>query len=155
MSTRLVTTPCVGICSSGIGDDVCRGCKRFAHEVIEWNSYTEAQREVVVDRLDTFLAQIVASKVAVVDAALVRSALLEAGRKADEDKSTLLWVHALLSALPEVVDRQSEFGFRVHAKYVGLTAGELLSRINDEFFALSKAHFERYIAPGIRAREQF
>ena len=28
-------TPCVGICSTTYGDDVCRGCKRFSFEVIK------------------------------------------------------------------------------------------------------------------------
>ncbi|MEM9624509.1 MAG: DUF1289 domain-containing protein, partial [Pseudomonadota bacterium] len=32
-------TPCVGICSTTYGDLVCRGCKRFAHEIVQWNAY--------------------------------------------------------------------------------------------------------------------
>ncbi|MDC1160500.1 DUF1289 domain-containing protein, partial [Luminiphilus sp.] len=25
-----IRTPCIGVCSTGVGDVVCRGCKRFA-----------------------------------------------------------------------------------------------------------------------------
>ena len=39
-----VKTPCIGVCSTGIGDSVCRGCKRFSHEVIDWNSYSQEQK---------------------------------------------------------------------------------------------------------------
>ena len=48
---RLKRTPCVGICSTTYGDLVCRGCKRFAHEITGWNGFTDSQRERVWDRL--------------------------------------------------------------------------------------------------------
>ena len=38
-----IRTPCIGVCSTGIGDAVCRGCKRFTHEVIDWNGYSTEQ----------------------------------------------------------------------------------------------------------------
>ena len=41
-------TPCVGICSTTYGDDVCRGCKRFIHEVINWNSFKPEEKEAAV-----------------------------------------------------------------------------------------------------------
>ena len=41
------STPCVGICSTTYGDLVCRGCKRFSHEIVAWNVYTDDQRERV------------------------------------------------------------------------------------------------------------
>ena len=44
-------TPCVGICSTTYGDLVCRGCKRFAHEIVQWNGYDQAQQELVWHRL--------------------------------------------------------------------------------------------------------
>ena len=44
-------TPCVGICSTTYGDLVCRGCKRFSHEIVEWNGFDDSQREVVWARL--------------------------------------------------------------------------------------------------------
>ena len=49
-----IRTPCIGVCSTGIGDAVCRGCKRFAHEVIDWNGYSQAQKEAIDARLDRF-----------------------------------------------------------------------------------------------------
>ncbi len=27
-------TPCVGMCSTTYGDLVCRGCRRFSHEIV-------------------------------------------------------------------------------------------------------------------------
>ena len=51
-------TPCAGRCSTVFGDAVCRGCRRFNHEVIQWNTYTEQQRLAVWKRLDAQLDQI-------------------------------------------------------------------------------------------------
>lgn len=61
MSTdRRITslTPCAGRCSTVFGDSVCRGCRRFNHEVIQWNTYTPEQHTVVWKRLDAQLDQI-------------------------------------------------------------------------------------------------
>ena len=44
-------SPCIGVCSTTYGDLVCRGCNRFAHEVVQWNAYDEGQRTVIWGRL--------------------------------------------------------------------------------------------------------
>ena len=51
-------TPCAGRCSTVFGDAVCRGCRRFNHEVIKWNTYTAQQQHAVWLRLDAQLEQI-------------------------------------------------------------------------------------------------
>ena len=65
MLDRPVKTPCIGVCSTGIGDAVCRGCKRFAHEIIDWNRYTQKQRQAVIARLQDLLDQTVNTKIEV------------------------------------------------------------------------------------------
>ena len=52
-------SPCVGICSTTYGDLVCRGCKRFAHEITSWNGYEQAQRDQIWSRLNDIQAQVV------------------------------------------------------------------------------------------------
>ena len=66
-----VRTPCIGVCSTGIGDAVCRGCKRFTHEVIDWNGYSQAQKQAIDARLDRFLAMCVGNKLRIVDQKLL------------------------------------------------------------------------------------
>ena len=51
-------TPCAGRCSTVFGDAVCRGCRRFNHEVIKWNTYSLEQQTAVWRRLDIQLDQI-------------------------------------------------------------------------------------------------
>lgn len=72
MSTRMLQrTPCVGICSTTYGDLVCRGCKRFAHEIDQWNGYQDDQRSLVWERLFTLRQGALLVHVTVVDADLV------------------------------------------------------------------------------------
>lgn len=47
-----------GVVQQFFGDQVCRGCRRFNHEVIQWNTYTAEQRLAVWKRLDDQLDQI-------------------------------------------------------------------------------------------------
>jgi len=52
-------SPCAGKCSTVFGDQVCRGCRRFSYEVIEWNRYTDEQKRLIWQRLDEQLDRIV------------------------------------------------------------------------------------------------
>ena len=63
-------TPCMGICSTTYGDLVCRGCKRFAHEVVAWNVYDVEQRETIWIRLERMRSQVVSRVFMVADIAI-------------------------------------------------------------------------------------
>lgn len=45
-------SPCIGICSTTLGDFVCRGCKRTRDEIDKWNAMTDEERDVVWARLE-------------------------------------------------------------------------------------------------------
>ncbi|HRF88738.1 MAG TPA: DUF1289 domain-containing protein, partial [Pseudomonadales bacterium] len=74
-TTKPVKTPCIGVCSTGIGDTVCRGCKRFSHEVIAWNAYSQDERRAVLQRIDVLLEQIVLRWFVIGDALILRQQL--------------------------------------------------------------------------------
>lgn len=75
--TLLRRTPCVGICSTTYGDLVCRGCKRFAHEIVQWNGFTEHQRSAVSQRLAQLREGAVLSHLEIIDAESLRRRALE------------------------------------------------------------------------------
>ena len=85
-----IRTPCVGMCSTTFGDFVCRGCKRWLHEVIDWNGYDEANKLVVVERLRYQRDACVASFVRVDDATQLRLAAARAGLVPSDGLSELL-----------------------------------------------------------------
>ncbi len=45
-------SPCIGACSTGLGDDVCRGCGRTLEEIREWAAMSDEQRAEVMRRLE-------------------------------------------------------------------------------------------------------
>lgn len=70
-----VLTPCAGKCSTVFGDSVCRGCRRFSHEVIHWNKYNSAEQQFIWQRLDEQLDQILLPLVSIHDEAALQQFL--------------------------------------------------------------------------------
>jgi len=150
-----IKTPCIGVCSTGIGDSVCRGCKRFAHEVIHWNGYNEEQKRIVDRRLAQFLAQCVANRFRITDRTLLAWQLQTQQIRHNPDHDPHCWIFALLKAGAGQISDPADFGFEVDAAYRGVSLLDLREEIDAEFFALSGAHYERYyLLPDLFGRER-
>ncbi|MEE4283872.1 MAG: DUF1289 domain-containing protein [Pseudomonadales bacterium] len=65
--TQTRRTPCVGICSTTYGDLVCRGCKRFAHEIVQWNGYEASQQQQIWARLQGLRDEVVEHTLTIID----------------------------------------------------------------------------------------
>jgi len=146
ISRPRVRTPCIGVCSTGIGDRVCRGCKRFQHEVIDWNAYTEAEKRIVDQRLAAFLSQSVAYQLEIVDPQLLRWQLEVQQVRFNEQHDEYCWLFALLKAGASQISDTEQYGFRRRAVAGLRPLVELRDEIDRAFWALSEAHHERYIA---------
>ncbi len=46
-------SPCIAICSTAQGDPVCQGCGRTFEEVTNWVVMTQAEKDVVWDRIES------------------------------------------------------------------------------------------------------
>lgn len=44
--------PCIGICSTTYGDAVCRGCRRYSFEIIQWNQLSLSEKKLIWLRLE-------------------------------------------------------------------------------------------------------
>jgi predicted Fe-S protein YdhL (DUF1289 family) len=145
-----VPTPCIGVCSTGIGDVVCRGCKRFAHEVIHWNSYTDEQKHIIDARLDQFLAQVVAVKFHLISAALLEQQLRAQQIRFSAHKDPHVWLFQLLRAGASQIADTRQFGFVAQPAYADMALTALREQIDREFFVLSEAYYRRYF-PSVEA----
>ena len=141
--SKSVKTPCIGVCSTVFGDEVCRGCKRFQHEIIKWNAYDDVEKRSVLNRLELLKVQIMQSKVMIIDEDLLRSKLHEYKVKFDEDSDSLCWVFDLLRSGSQSIADPSEFGFDLINSSV-LNLSELKKVMEEELFQLSEAHYQRY-----------
>ena len=146
---RTAKTPCIGICSSGIGDNVCRGCMRFEHEVIRWNAYSGDERYLILARIDSFLIQIVKNKIQVTDINRLKEKISILGIPCDDEESPYRMLYELLRASASQIADPLSYGFQPMPEVEHLPLVEIKREIEFEWHALSNAHYERYIAPGL------
>jgi predicted Fe-S protein YdhL (DUF1289 family) len=135
----LKRTPCVGICSTTYGDLVCRGCKRFAHEITAWNGFDDDQRSRVWQRLYDLLDGSVAAHLQIIDEARLTEVAeeLRIAERAEVSLQTLAF---------EVLRRCARRGQSLEtmglAANVKQPAQALLEAVEQEFFQRSMARYE-------------
>lgn len=140
-----VKTPCIGICSTtSFGDPVCRGCKRYLSEVINWNSYGSHEKNAVLRRLEKLEIQIIEPKLKIVSEELLREGMRKVGLSFDETLSPFCWVHNLLSKCHSQISNLADVGLMALPEFSGLSVSKLSKLIEDELLTLSEAHHERY-----------
>ncbi|MCC7005064.1 MAG: DUF1289 domain-containing protein [Ottowia sp.] len=49
-SRYLPDSPCIGVCTT-LFDDICQGCGRTVHEVAQWVSFTDKEKQAVWQRI--------------------------------------------------------------------------------------------------------
>ncbi|MET1078396.1 MAG: DUF1289 domain-containing protein [Pseudomonas sp.] len=147
MPNQRIKTPCVGLCSTVYGDLVCRGCKRFHHEVIAWNRYDEAEKQAVWRRLEVLLVQVMASKLEVFDPLRLRQQLEQRTIRYVVEQSPYCWAYQLIARGARVIGQLNAYGIVLLPEFRDWPLPQLRDAIDREFFLLSEAHYERYIAP--------
>ena len=135
------STPCLGICSTTYGDDVCKGCKRFVHEVINWNKYNAKEKEVVNSRLEEFKLLILKERFEILDLSVFENKLKENAINFNNALNPLTWIFDLLRAAGSQELDLTQFGIKALITYNPKT---IKDEINDELLKLSEAHHQRY-----------
>ena len=143
MSPQPITTPCVGRCSTVYGDLICRGCKRFHHEVIDWNGYADEQKTAVWLRLETLLVQVMRSKLDVFDAPRLREQLERRQIRFNAEQSPYCWAYQLLARGARLIKRLDAYGLVLLPEFRHWALTDLRDAIDSEFFALSEAHYRQ------------
>jgi len=138
-------TPCVGICSTAIGDYVCRGCKRFNHEVISWNLYAEKQKQAIWARLEFLLKITMKDKLVIIDQNLLANFLDQKGFSFNAKHSSWYWLYIFLSKFNNLAQIDLNLmGVSVLPKFKQLKLSELRDLIDANFYLLSKNYYARY-----------
>jgi uncharacterized protein len=147
MKQQRIKTPCIGICSTtSVGDRICRGCKRFAFEVIDWNSYTDDEKQAVMDRVESLVQPIVEARF------IIRSpAKLEAGLKRwavpyDSVMSPAIWLHNLLKKRHRELGDLGVLGVEVREQWRHLDLAALAEDVDVQLLRLCEAHHVRYFS---------
>lgn len=80
---ELKDSPCIALCSTALGDPVCRGCGRTFDEVSAWTVLSEADKDAIWSRLS--------DRLRLVEIGLCLEALIELEAGADGAE----WAHLL------------------------------------------------------------
>lgn len=70
-----IASPCVGLCSTTVGDRVCRGCQRVDAEIRDWPALAGEERERRMVALDALRAEVAGRHLVVVDAQALEAQL--------------------------------------------------------------------------------
>jgi len=135
------STPCLGICSTTFGDEVCKGCKRFSHEIVSWTKYSLEEREIVNDRLEKFKVQILEQRFEIIDRHLFETKLEEKAINFNHSLDPLTWIFDLFRAAGSQSFDIEGFGIKQLREFDSKT---IRDEINKELLELSEAHHERY-----------
>ncbi len=141
-----VRTPCVGLCSTTFGDLVCRGCKRWAHEIVGWNGFDDVQKAQVVTRLTAQRDGCVAAFVVIDDESALHAEARRLGVAAPASAAELV-----LALLRRGL-RAADMGCRVRPGGVpaGIDARDLYGRIEAELQLRAEADYERSFRVRVR-----
>jgi len=153
MTYQLIKTPCIGLCSTVYGDLVCRGCKRFHHEVVNWNAYDDMAKRSVWQRLEVLLVQVMVGKLEVFDADRLRQQLETRQIRFVAEQSPYCWAYQLIARGARVIQQLDAYGVALLPEFREWTLPQLRDAIDQEYFLLSEAHYERYIAPEFVVRQ--
>ena len=135
-------TPCIGICSTTYGDLICRGCKRFSHEVTGWNGYADAQRAAVWRRLRDLRDAAVAEFLLIEDETVVLEAAARLRIAPAPGWSGLSAAYEILRRTRGEPDLAS-LGLSQSPFAASIAAQDLFSAIDREFYARATAAYER------------
>ena len=131
----------MGICSTTYGDLVCRGCRRFAHEIVDWNGYTEVQKASILERLKQIKHEVLSQYLIIEDKGKFEGFCRELGFGfVDLDER----MYAVLAYLITKSERLKISGLAVSDSLEGCSdASELMRFLESEMFTRAQAHYER------------
>lgn len=135
-------TPCIGVCSTTYGDLVCRGCKRFAHEIVQWNGYQEPQRHTVWQRLEIMRDASVAAFATVQDAAKLKAVAARLRIPLEPPPSPFGMAFDTLRRA-RAADPPAALGLSVKPAAEGMDVAGLFAAIDREYYARATAFYER------------
>ena len=150
MSKR-TRTPCIGICSTTYGDEVCRGCKRFSYEIINWNSFSPEEKEAIWKRLEKLKTQIMSSRVKIFDSKLMNEGIKKYRLRVKDDLNDSSKAFEIIKQVSESFEDLKDFGIELFNREKSLK--DLKDDIEIELYTLSKAHYSKYFLEPLKIKK--
>ena len=134
-------TPCVGICSTIYGDEICRGCVRTYQEIIHWNGFSDEQKQATLDRLEKQTHQVVKKYIDIINQNKLTEKLHKHNIKYRSHFHPLCWAHTLLREGADKINKVENFGLTIKHAYSHLALTKLVEIIDDEIYELALTEY--------------
>lgn len=102
-----------------------------------------------MQRLETLLVQVMQDRIQIFDAVLLRAQLEQKRIPFRESQSPYCWAYQLLARGAQRVQRLQAYGIALLPACRDFSLMQLRDAIDRDFFELSEAHYQRYVAPGL------
>jgi len=140
-----INTPCIGICSTVYGDEVCRGCKRRFKEVIDWNNLDSDYQDLIWARLNSQAEIALNHKIKIINLDLFNFSLSQYHViKTPKHKDAFLILLLLRQAALEIQNLAElglgvELGVNLDLDILNKSPGQWMKELDDEFYQLADA----------------
>jgi len=139
-------TPCIGICSTVYGDEICRGCKRVFTEVIDWNHYDDTKKDFIFNRLATQIVIVMKDKIEITNKQLLIEQLIQHNIRYRQEQDPLCWAYHLLRVMNHKVETLMQAGFVIKLNYQHFTLRQLFTLIDMELLKLSQEYYQKLVS---------
>ncbi len=129
-----IDTPCIGICSSVYGDPICRGCKRTALEVIEWNRYNSVQKELIYERLKAQISAVLFRYIEIQDAERLQEKIIQLNIRLHAHADSAEQAFHLLRLGANKIKDLSAYGLSIKPEFAELTLMNLFNQIDTQIY---------------------
>lgn len=130
MSER-VSSPCVGLCSTTLGDSVCRGCQRSDADIAGWSGLTSEQRRARMHALDRLREQVAARFLRIVDAERLAAQMTRHRVRFRPEQPPLSRAIELLRVGRDRMRDLSRYGLEAQDVAAGWSIAELHERLSE------------------------
>ncbi len=140
----MTDTPCIGICSTIYGDEICRGCFRHFQDVIDWNTFEPSQKIVILQQLNALTTRVMEQKIDLFDTVLLQQKCLHLKLRIRLNWNPHTWAHVLMREGMNKITRPEKYGFRLKPAFQDLSIAKLVEMIDDELFVEATQHHVPY-----------
>ncbi|WP_458525850.1 DUF1289 domain-containing protein [Onishia taeanensis] len=136
--TRRIISPCVGLCSTTVGDDVCRGCQRHADEIRDWPAFASDERDHRLAELDALRVEVANELLCVVDADMLKAQLERHRIRYRDAQPPLSQAVELLRVGRDRINDLSRYGLEAVGEGQGLSPAELHAQLVPRLMAAAE-----------------
>jgi predicted Fe-S protein YdhL (DUF1289 family) len=93
---EVISSPCVGFCSTTYGDDYCKGCYRHFQQVISWESFNDEKKHEFYQKIAPIVTEVMGYSIEIEDQKLFEQACLIYHVRIPKDLSKHYQIYHLL-----------------------------------------------------------